>query len=56
MMRVATRGICILLVTAGAVAEMSMHMTVDRPLVICEARTVEAAAAKGDELSLAAPY
>ncbi|GLQ52743.1 hypothetical protein [Devosia nitrariae] len=50
VMRIAISGICGLLSGVGAAVAMPMDMTVDRLLDICEARTVEAASAKGDEL------
>lgn len=50
VMRIAISGICVLLSGAGAAVGMPMQITVDRVLDICEAHTVEAASAKGDEL------
>lgn len=49
-MRTAFGGICCLILGAGAALAMPVDMTVDRLLNICEAHTVEAASAKGDEL------
>lgn len=50
VMRIAISVICFLIAGAGTAVAMPTDMTVARLLDICEARTVGAAAAMGDEL------
>lgn len=49
-MRVLIRSVCVLFFGVGAAGAMEMDMAVHHLLDICEARTVEAASAKGDAL------